>query len=90
MNIKSKKNTIGLSVEPKTWKSVLVSMSIKPELMKVNLYPIELIHGTKGLRGLPVLSNDKSIIEHVAVLSKEFETNIVINNHLGYCEIKRN
>lgn len=64
-------------------------MDIKPELMKVNLYPIELIHGTKGLRGLPVLSNDKSIIEHVATLSREFGTNIVIKDHSGYCEVKR-
>ncbi len=91
MNNRSKNNTIGLCTQPDAWRSVMVSISCDLEYLEVRLFPIKIIlEGRKGLKGLPVLTSDLSIIQEIKNLSIEFGTNIeMANANFGYIRISR-
>jgi len=91
MNIRSKNNRIGLCTQPDVWRSVMVSISCNSEYLEARLYPVKImLDGRKGLKGLPVLTSDLSIIEEIRSLSMEFGTNIEISNaNFGLIRISR-
>jgi poly-gamma-glutamate synthesis protein (capsule biosynthesis protein) len=69
----------------------MVSISCDLEYLEVRLFPIKIIlEGRKGLKGLPVLTSDLSIIQEIKNLSIEFGTNIeMANANFGYIRISR-
>lgn len=82
---RSKNNTIGLSVNPHVWESVLASWKITDgKLQDLYLYPIVLGYGLpRYQRGWPELTKDTGVIERLAKLSEPFGTEIRIVDNVG-------
>lgn len=84
MKVRSDNGKKGLTTSPDVWKSMLVSVFANSQAMEIKLYPLEILYmDRKGLKGLPILSDDKSIIEMVKDMSKVYSTNIEMSA-LGY------
>ena len=79
MNTRNKNGTIGLCTSPEVWKSMIVSIICNLRRLEIRLYPVEImLMGKRGLKGLPILSTDMSIIEEVRRMSVDFNTDIEI------------
>lgn len=91
MSIRSDNGKKGLINSPDVWKSMLVSLSVNSNAMEIKMFPIEImLENRKGLKGLPILSNDMSIIEKVMEMSREYRTDIEISvSGFGYLQVKR-
>ena len=89
MNNRSKNETSGFVVQPNIWKSVLASFSAEEgKIKEIKLYPITLdMEKPRCRRGLPSLSHDKSILEHLSTLSKPFGTKIEIKGDVGFIRL---
>jgi hypothetical protein len=85
LDVRSANNTKGLGVNPHVWESVIPLWSMENgELTDLTLYPIELGHGLpRYLRGWPVLSKNRKILERLSKLSLQFGTNIEIDGYVG-------
>lgn len=85
MDRRSKNGTIGLGVNPLAWQSVIASWVIEDgQITEVRLHPIDLSYNLpRYRRGLPHLSSNSSIIEHLKQLSIPFGTSINIENDIG-------
>lgn len=91
MNIRSKNGMIGLCTQPNVWRSVVVSINCNSEFLEAKLYPVEIMLKEKrGLKGLPVLTSNLSIIKEIKTLSMEFGTKIrIVNKNFGSIRISR-
>lgn len=89
-DVRSKKGKIGLGANSKVWESVIVKWKMKnSKLEEILLYPIELgFELPRYRKGWPTLSNDMSIIQKLADLSKPFGTNIQIDGGKGVIKVK--
>lgn len=84
MDIRNDHGNRGLSINPATWQSFIPSLSYSETGIKVSLYPIELIHDSmRGLRGLPRLTKDLSVLEELQELSTAYSTKIKIDKKRG-------
>lgn len=88
-NKRSKNGTVGLSVSKNVWRSILVSVVYENRKMTVKLYPIQIyLKENRGLKGLPYLSDDITIIKDIQNLSEKFGTNIeIVDNSYGMINI---
>ena len=58
---------------------MIVSIICNLRRLEIRLYPVEImLMGKRGLKGLPILSTDMSIIEEVRRMSVDFNTDIEI------------
>lgn len=91
MSIRSKNGMIGLCTQSDVWRSVVVSINCDLEFLEAKLYPVEImLKGKRGLKGLPVLTSNLSIIEEIKTLSMEFGTKIeIVNKNFGLIRISR-
>lgn len=90
MNIRSKNGLFGLCTQPDVWRSMIVSLNCCAVSLEAKLYPVEImLEGKNGLKGLPILSTDMSIIEQVKYLSAGFGTNVDIDNGFGIVKVHR-
>lgn len=81
MNIRSRKGTIGLCTQSDVWRSMIVSLNCNADSLEAKLYPIEImLEGKRGLKGLPILTTDMTVIEQVKSLSAGFGTNVDIED----------
>lgn len=86
MDVKSNHGQRGLVTDPKCWQSIIVGVEYEDGVFNITLYPIELmLNERKGLRGLPRLTQNMDIIQHIADMSSQYSTEIKIdnNNHYG-------
>lgn len=74
----SANNTRGLNAQKQAWESMVVRIDWKPTYKNVTLFPIQL-----NRYGIPELSKSSEILQHVANLSKVYNTNIIIKNSEG-------
>lgn len=81
-DIMTKGWTRGLSVNPYAWKSVMVSLQCGKDKIEATLKPIEILFrgAPKGLKGLPVISKDSSILHHIQELSTPWGTRLEIDD----------
>lgn len=81
----------GLIASKEAWESIIVSLEISDTDINVDLHPINLIqNGIKGTKGLPYFSRNRSIIEKINQMSKDYGTEIFINNEsIGQIRINR-
>ena len=81
MNRRSANGTKGLFTQPGVWESMIVEFHYSRDAINVSLIPIEVIHSdNKAHLGLPKLSCNKQIIQHVKDLSKKYDTSIEIDD----------
>lgn len=82
---RSDTNTKGFAANPWAWKSVLVRWNMQGEAADlIELIPVELGYGVaRSRRGTPCLSEDDTILPHLAELSAPFGTRIVIDGGIG-------
>ncbi len=87
---RSKNNTVGLSKNPLVWKSIIAEWEVEDsKIEKIILHPIDLGYDVPRYeRGWPKLTEDTSIIEHLANLSKEFGTKVEIIDNKGIIKLK--
>lgn len=84
-DIRSKNNSIGFSVNPKIWQSVIAYWEMEDGLLKeVTLYPIELgFNLPRSKKGWPYLSENKEILMNLSRLSQPLGTEINIDGNVG-------
>lgn len=84
---RSEGDTRGLGINKKVWESIIVSWSFENDkISNVKLYPISLQGQRKNFnRGWPVLTDDLTVLENAAELSKPYGTKINIKDN--YAEI---
>lgn len=89
MRKRSANGTKGLFTQPKVWESMFVEFKCSDEEIDVSLHPIEISHKeSNALRGLPRLSSDKQIMQHVKEMSACYNTDIVIDgNGVGHVTV---
>lgn len=81
MNKRSANGTKGLFTQPGVWESMIVEFHYSRDAINVSLIPIEVIHSdNKAHLGLPKLSCNKKIIQHVKELSEKYDTDITIDS----------
>ncbi|MDD2475694.1 MAG: CapA family protein [Dysgonamonadaceae bacterium] len=90
IDMRSKNNTIGLSVDQRVWKSFIPSIDFKDgQIEQILLYPIELGYNLpRSRKGKPSLSTEYSIFNDLSRLSVEYGTIISMKNGIGKVEIK--
>ncbi|WP_226037845.1 CapA family protein [Aquibacillus saliphilus] len=76
----------GLGVNPFVWESVIVQLDWEDEkVTKITFLPIELgFDQPRYKKGWPVLSEDNTVLERLQTLSKQFGTEITIEDNKGY------
>lgn len=81
----------GLIASKEAWESIIISLEISSTDINVDLHPINLIqNGIKVAKGLPYFSRNRSIIEHIVLMSKAYGTVISINKeNIGQIRINR-
>lgn len=74
--------TRGLPVNPYAWKSVAASLLCGKDRIEVSLKPIDILFrgAPKGLKGLPIISKDSSILHHIQELSAPWGTRLEIDD----------
>ncbi|TWT06566.1 CapA family protein [Planococcus sp. CPCC 101016] len=89
MDMRSKNNTIGLSVNPLVWESIIPCWKMKDgELTELILHPIDLGYQKKRYqKGWPVLSSEGKGLRNIQDLSKVYGTSIDIKNGIGVVKI---
>jgi poly-gamma-glutamate synthesis protein (capsule biosynthesis protein) len=89
LDARSKNGTVGLGKNPYVWESVIASWkSVNKKTEEILLYPITLGYDSpRYKRGLPELSDDRSILRRLAKLSEPFGTNIEIEGNVGKIKI---
>lgn len=82
---RSDTNTKGFAADPWAWKSVVARWNMVGDATNlIELIPIELGFGVeRSRRGTPRLSEDETILPHLAKLSEPFGTRIVIDGGVG-------
>lgn len=88
---RNQNGTKGLIASKAAWESVIASVEITEKYIKVELHPIRLnLNGIKGFKGLPYLSKDRSVIEHIIHLSENYKTEMHVNTeNVGLIKIER-
>ncbi|MFA9380664.1 MAG: CapA family protein, partial [Acetanaerobacterium sp.] len=88
MTVRSRDGAIGLGANEDVWRSVVASWEVTDgKTGQIRLHPIHLGMGlARYRRGLPVLAHDDALLEHLGELSREFDTGIRIQNHIGIIE----
>jgi poly-gamma-glutamate capsule biosynthesis protein CapA/YwtB (metallophosphatase superfamily) len=90
MDKRSKNGTIGLNIDQDAWNSILSSIEIDNTKMMIKLFPIELGYELKKYkRGLPKISKNERIIEHIKELSALFDTDVQNINGIGTLIVNR-
>lgn len=91
MNVRSKNGTVGLCTSPSVWRSVIVSIASNSRCLEAKLYPVEImLKDKKGLKGLPVLSTDISILQELKELSVAYNTDVeILNLEFGFIKIDK-
>ncbi len=82
---RSGNGTRGFAVNPKIWESVVATWEMEEgELKKITLHPVALGYRSSRSRiGWPQLTTDTAALEDIRRLSREFHTEICIENGLG-------
>lgn len=85
MDVRSEGGTRGFPVMPEIWQAVLPSWTIENgRIVEAALYPIDLGQNlSRGLRGVPKLTNDSSVLWRLQELSKPYGTAIDIRPDCG-------
>ena len=91
MSARSKNGTTGYGVLPEIWSSVLIGWTMEEEdVTEIQLYPIDLgMKKKRSQKGIPTLTDDISILEHLQKLSEPYNTKIDIRDGVGYISIKK-
>ena len=89
MDNRSCNESAGFVVQPNIWNSVIASFTAEDgRINGIRLYPITLdMAAPRSRRGWPSLSKDVSQLEHIAALSKPFNTDIRIEDGIGYVRL---
>ena len=89
MDNRSKNGTIGLGVNKDVWRSVIAQWDVVDgKAVSLRLYPIHLgMELPRYRRGLPAFARDDELLLHLADLSREFGTDITIENHVGIVKL---
>lgn len=82
---RSKGNTVGLSTNPKVWRSIIAKWSFSNgKIENIQLIPIELgFDESRGSRGWPRISKDTEVLNEISELSKTMGTYVEIINGKG-------
>jgi len=91
MDNRSKNGTIGLGVNKDVWRSVLAQWDVEDgKAVSLKLYPIHLggMDMPRYRKGLPAFAQDDEMLMHLAELSAEFGTEIVIEEHIGIVKLQ--
>ena len=90
MDFRSRGGTIGLSVNPDVWRSVIASWDVEDRHAKeIRLYPIHMgMELPRYRKGLPAFSADDELLKHLARLSAPFATNVEIQDHVGIIRVE--
>lgn len=91
MDNRSKGGTIGLSVNPDVWRSVIARWEVEDgTVTELKLYPIHMgMELPRYRKGLPAFAEDDGLLDHLAELSAEFGTEIRIENHIGVVTLQK-
>ena len=89
MDARSKNGTAGYGVLPEIWTSVMAGWTMENgRVTEIQLYPISLgMTEKRSVKGVPVMSGDKKILEYLAYLSRPYGTRINIENGVGVIKI---
>ncbi len=77
--VRSKNNTRGFITSQKEWHSTIVSMTCTDKQYAISFFPVEISKQT----GLPSLSSNIAILEELKELSKDYGTDLTIEDGVG-------
>lgn len=85
-DIRSNFGEKGLGANPEVWESIIAKLKWGEEGMEeIELKPIDLGYGTpRYTRGWPVMTENSNVLERLQNLSRQFGTELTIENSIGY------
>lgn len=88
MDSRSKNGTTGYGVLENIWRSVMAGWTMEGDkIVQIQLYPISLdMKAPRSQKGVPHLAHDSKVLEYLQGLCKPYNTQIRIENNVGYID----